>query len=307
MEKFRALNSPYCCLWPFAVKGPKLFLVARTRSRAEAIAAVRAVSDPLSRAKLASQLITESQHTEAELTRLRRQAIDEAVDSGISATTIADELNLSKGRISQIRSGGPALERIMFGVGPITIGLPLRPIASRALPVIATEDAIARDELVKVLDKLNFTVTQEDIDPRKAWRPGAPDLVAICGPKSSPTIAAVLAKDSHLRFTLDEAEHWGIDDIGAGRRYGSPMDDPEPKLSDVAYVGRLPFDSDRTVFIVAGVHAIGSLGAVHYLRSNLASLYAKVGDKNFSVVITSDHDAEGTILRSELACPPAIH
>lgn len=46
----------------------------------------------------------------------------------------------------------------------------------------------------------------------------------------------------------------------------------------MAYVGRLRFDDDRAVFPVPAIHAIGSLGAVHNLRSNLARLYAKVGE-----------------------------
>ncbi len=284
-------------------------LVTRSRFRADTIAAVRAATDPLSRAKLAHQFITESQQFELELTRLRREAVEEAAASGLSFSAIADELKLSKGRVSQITGpSGPSRERIMFGIGPVSVAIPLRPVPDRALPVIASEDAQAREELVSLLTKLKFVIQPDDnIDPRRAWRPWAPDLVAICGPKSSPTIAKLYDGDPVLKFTIDDAGRWGIDDLDAAARYESPMDDPEPQMTDIAYVGRLPFDKDRNLFLIGGVHAIGSRGAVHYLTHNLATLYDKVGADPFSIVIASDHDAEGKIVRSEALCPPALH
>jgi hypothetical protein len=281
--------------------------VVQTSRDTDPIALVRSVKDPLSRAKLAIRTITESQQIEIELARLRREAIEEAAAAGHSYTAIAEEIGLTRGRVSQIRSDGPRLERVLFGVGPIDIGLPLRPIQGRDLPVVASEDIQARDNLVVLLEKLGFVVERVDVDPRLPWQPTAPDLVAVCGPKSSPTIVEVLENDPVLEFKADDEGRWGITDRVTGQQFLSPMDEPVPLNADIAYVGRIRFDDRRDLFLVAGVHAIGSLGAVHYLTSNLRNIYDQVGTRNFSMVIASEHNDRGEIKTSEAACLALPH
>ncbi|MEM7338114.1 MAG: hypothetical protein AAF467_05670 [Actinomycetota bacterium] len=277
------------------------------RRKTDPIGEVRKIKDPLSRAKVASRTITESQQVEIELARLRREAIEEAAEGGMSYTSIADEIGLSRGRVSQIRSDGPPLERVLFGVGPIDIGLPLRPVEGRDLPVVASEDIRARDELATMLDGLGFVIDQVDIDPRLPWQPQAPDLVAVCGPKSSPTIEEILENDPVLEFKPDDDGRWGITDRVTGQLFVSPMDESVPLNEDVAYVGRVRFDDRRSLFLVAGVHAIGSLGAVHYLSTHLGTIYEQVGTKNFSMVIASENNGQGEIKRSEAACLALPH
>lgn len=289
------------------VKAPKLILVSRQRRKTDPIAEVRRVKDPLTRAKLASRTITESQQVEIELARLRREAIEEAAAGGHSYTAIADEIGLSRGRVSQIRSDGPPLERVLFGVGPIQVGIPLRPVEGRELPVVASEDIQSRDQLTDQLLDFGFVVERSDIDPRRPWQPEAPDLVAICGPKSSPTIIEALTNDPVMRFEPDETGRWVIEDRDSGTTHVSPMDDETPMPADIAYLGRVQFDKARDLFLIAGVHAIGSLGAVHWLSTNMPWLYGQVGLGNFSMVIASEHNSEGEIKTSEAACPPALH
>jgi hypothetical protein len=172
--------------------------------------------------------------------------------------------------------------------------------------VVASEDVNARDDLSALLAELVFHVYPDEIDPRKRWRPGGDELIAICGPKSSPTIAELLADDPLLDFSEDEHGRWGITDRITGQRHESPMDDDQPANGDVAYLGRVNFDKKRNLLLIAGVHAIGSVGAVHYLRRNLDRLYDKVGTANFSMVIASEHQ-NGQITGSEEACPPEAH
>lgn len=262
--------------------------------------------DPLSRAKLASRTITDSQQIEIELARLRREAIEEAAEQGQSYTAIAQEIGLTRGRVSQIRSDGPPLERVLFGVGPIEIGLPLRPIPDRDQPVVASEDIRARDQLAEMLTGFGFVVEQADVDPRKMWQPTAPDLVAICGPKSSPTIAEVIANDPVLKFEPDDNGRWFIEDRITGATYLAGSDDETPLPQDIAYVGRIEFDKRRDLFLIAGVHAMGSLGAVHWLSTHLGWLYDQVGLGNFSMVVACEYD-QGDIKKSEAACPPILH
>jgi hypothetical protein len=269
---------------------------------------VRRESDPLRQAKLASELITQYQQRSVELARLRREAINRAADErGLSYSSIAAELGLTRGRITQIRQTAPPGERAFFGVGPVTVAVPLRDLPGRALPVISSEDTRAAEMLTNLLGALSFQVEQFRIPPDGGWQPRG-DAVAICGPKSSPVTAEAIAADPFLTFEPDETGKWIIRERDGSRTYESPMDDAASVgWSDVAYVGRLPSPSDgQTLLVIAGVHALGSVGAVDYLTHHLADLYAQVGSRPFSMVITSDHDGE-TVTRSELLCPPRAH
>lgn len=109
-------------------------------------------------------------------------------------------------------------------------------------------------------------------------------------------------------FEPDDAGNWTIRERDGSRVYESPMDDATSVgWSDVAYLGRLALpDAGETLLIIAGVHALGSVGAVDYLTRHLPELYAEVGTRPFSMVIGSDHDDE-TVTRSEPLCPPRAH
>ncbi len=272
----------------------------------EAIKHVLAEPDPIRRVRLAGEVILRLQQTELEIARLRRQAIELAAAGGLSYSEVARQVGLTRGRVSQIRSDAPPEERQFFGIGPVQLGVPLRRMPERELPVVASEDLVARESLSELLSTLAFHVEHVEIDPVEDWEPAGSDLTAICGPKSSPTIGKLLDADPALAFEPDENGRWHLTDRKTGHRYSSAMDDANPSDSDVAYLGRIKFDNERSLVLIAGVHAIGSLGAVHYLRTNLAELHREVGTRNYSMVVTSTHDGQ-EILTSEAACPPRIH
>jgi hypothetical protein len=188
----------------------------------------------------------------------------------------------------------------------VLLAVPLRPVEGRDLPFIATEDLVARDTLSQLMTDLALHVEHTGIDPGQEWRPDGQDLVAICGPKSSPTIERILASDPVLDFTSDDDGRWYLQERETGEQYLSPMDDPDPVATDVGYLGRVPIDDTRSVLLIAGVHAIGSVGIVHWLQTNLEDLYQQIGTDNFSMVIRCDH-LDGEITSSEAACPPARH
>lgn len=197
-------------------------------------------------------------------------------------------------------------ERAFFGVGPLTLAVPLREIQGRPLPVIASEDSRARDSLREMLEqRLSLAVKLFSIPPSGFWEPIG-DVVAICGPKSSTVTVEALRSDPVLTFLPDDAGRWAIRDRRTGRRYGSPMDQLEAGTwSDVAYLGRLQVGQQRLI-VIAGVHALGSVGAVDFLIRELPQLYAAVGEKRFSMVIGSSHDGD-TVLSSEAVIPPCLH
>lgn len=266
---------------------------------------MRAEADPLARARRATALLGIYQQRSTELARLRRVAIEEAAQQrGMSLAAVAVEIGLSKGRITQIRQGAPPPERALFGVGPVIVAVPTRKVAERGLPVISAEDSIAAERLTAQLVALGFAVEQYRIPVGGLWAPRG-DAIAICGPKSSPVTARALTADPFLEFVSDQAGRYGITDRLDGARYVSGMDDNPPAPRDVAYVGRLPFE-DATLMVIAGVHAIGSVGAVHYLATHAGEIYRAVGERCWSAVIASTHDEE-SILESEAVCPPRQH
>jgi hypothetical protein len=264
---------------------------------------VRRDPDPRRRGRRATELLAVYQQRAVELARLRRESLRRLqAEEGLSYAAVAAEFGLSKGRIGQITQSAPPAERALFGVGPVTVAVPLRSGGARALPVIASEDALAYERLADCLRGLLFTVDQVRIPVDGDWQPHG-DVVAICGPKSSPVTAAALRTDPVLDFR-EEAGRWLIADRADGTRYGSPLDDGEPDR-DIAYVGRLPVPGG-TMLLVAGVHALGSVGAVDWLVGHAAELYAAVGEDTFSLVTASRHDGE-RVVSSEVLCPPRRH
>jgi hypothetical protein len=267
---------------------------------------VRQEPDPIRQARLAGELIAVYQQRGVELARLRKEAIDRAHRTkGLNFAEIAAEIGLTRGRITQIRQTAPAAERALFGVGPVTVALPERLLPGRALPVISSEDARAAEAFDDLLSRLSFTVQRFRIPPDGVWRPVG-DVVAICGPKSSRVTAQAIASDPFLRFDADDEGVWAVRERDGSRTYASPMDAATPTWSDVAYVGRVHLPGTGQIFVVAGVHALGSVGAIDYLTRHLPEIYAEVGTRCWSMVIASDHDGE-IVTRSEPLCPPRVH
>ncbi|HEY8722160.1 hypothetical protein [Pengzhenrongella sp.] len=85
------------------------------------------------------------------------------------------------------------------------------------------------------------------------------------------------------------------------------MDNYPAEHTDVAYIGRIRTD-EANVFLIAGVHAIGSVGAIHHLSTpgTAESLYAVVGEAPFSAVVRSTFDG-ATITATDYAVPPRVH
>ncbi|WP_051860454.1 hypothetical protein [Streptomyces anulatus] len=63
--------------------------------------------------------------------------------------------------------------------------------------------------------------------------------------------------------------------------------------SDVAYFGRLPRPDGKGTFLyVAGIHARGSGGVLHWLNHELATVHRELKVRRFSTPISSRFDPE---------------
>jgi hypothetical protein len=276
----------------------------RVVTSAEDFESVRRDPDPIRRGQRATELLTMYQQRATELARLRKAAIEEAHrERGMSYTEIAAALGITKGRITQIRSTAPAAERAFFGVGPVAIGVPYRyQTTDRERPLIAAEDAETGNQLEALLNALALATTRYQIEPDRTEAP-AGDVIVVCGPKSAPIGADLLAADPVLAM-VEDAGRWWIENRVDGSRVGSPTDEPSPSSADVAYVGRHVVDG-RVIVHVAGIHGIGSLGATHYLTARLAELFQRVGQREASLVICASYEGL-TITDSELAAGPCL-
>lgn len=264
---------------------------------------VRHMTDPLAQARAAGELIGIYQQRSVELSRIRKAAMEAAVDQrGITFTELAKELGLTKGRVSQIRSSAPPKERALFGVGPLTLAVPLR-AGVRPEGTVSLHDAIAGENMGQLLTSLGFVVNRFHIPIDGEWEPPA-DAVAICGPKSSHVTADAIANDPNLDFSPDADGRWLLRQRG-GDAFTSPIDLGDPS-QDIAYVARLPL-GDRSIFVIAGVHALGSAGAVAYLTQHTRELYDQVGDHHFSMITTGRFDAQGNAIETEALWGPETH
>ena len=180
-------------------------------------------------------------------------------------------------------------ERFLLGDGQLTIAVPKRP-GERDL--VATEDSATAQRLVEIAHSMRLAATVEYIPTNGQINLNREALIVVCGPKTSPVTAAAIARDPRLAFELSTQGRWELEDRRSGQRYHSPIDEPDmPQPGDVAYLGRLPRpDGGGAFLLIAGVHAIGSLGASHYLARHFRSLHAVTEGRPFSMVIGCTYD-----------------
>lgn len=271
-------------------------------SDADEFADVRRDPDPIRRGRRATELLTIYQQRSTELARLRRAAIEEArTERDMNYAQIAAALGITKGRITQIRASAPAAERALFGVGPVTIGVPWRyQVTDRERPLVAAEDMKAGEQAAQLVEALGFATATTQIEPDTDRLPEG-DSLLICGPKSAPVAAELLNADPALRM-VEADGRWIIEHRATGNEYASPSDQTKPQSADLAYIGR-HVEGDRVVLHIAGLHAIGSLGAVEYLADNATTLYGEVGDHSFSMVVRVEYDGL-TITHTEVVSGP---
>ncbi|WP_239676726.1 sigma-70 family RNA polymerase sigma factor [Natronosporangium hydrolyticum] len=248
------------------------------------------LADPTTRAKEAGDLLVRHQQIVGELSRIRREALEELAAQGMTQTQIAELLGTTRARIGQILSSGPRPERALLGFGTLTVALggKIEGDKQNPGPVVAQEDFVAYENLRDLAQTVGLSTRYEVISAGGALNVNREGLIVICGPRLSSMIAQILASDPHLAFEEDDSG-WYLVDKQAGRIYRSPIDDGQS--ADYAYLGRLPRLDGRGSFLyIAGIHAAGAAGVIHYLANNLADLYREVKKRRFSTLIACTFD-----------------
>jgi hypothetical protein len=81
-------------------------------------------------------------------------------------------------------------------------------------------------------------------------------------------------------LVLPDREGGEVDRLGVGG---------EPRRACVAYLARHVRDG-QVITHIAGIHALGSIGAAHYLTEHLAELYTAHPDESFSMAVAAEFD-----------------
>ena len=248
---------------------------------------MRGDPDPIRRGRRATELLTVYQQRAAELARLRRAAIEDAHQGrGMSYAQIAAAMGIT-GPHLQIRGSAPAPERAFFGIGPVSVGVPLRHgVTDQQRRLIAAEDAQTGVEIARLLAGYGLAVTRYQIEPGTTVPPPG-DAVVICGPKTALVGAALLAQDRALDMG-EYAGRWPIVHRGTGEQYRSPAESgPRPRRPGLCRPpsGRGPC---RRPHRGHPCHRLA--GSRQYLAGHLAELFAQAGDMSFSLVVRASYD-----------------
>ncbi|MFE0358980.1 sigma factor-like helix-turn-helix DNA-binding protein [Streptomyces nigra] len=272
---------------------------------------VSGTTDPVDRAKAAIDLMARYQSHVNELSRVRREAIEEAQASGLTQAEIAKRLGVSRGRVGQLASAGPPPERAFFGTDLVTVSLGGKYEAGKGPDdnpshVVTREDLDNFEHLRKLLAGMKLDAQYEVIPPSGIVNLNRDNHVVVCGPRLSPIVAQVLEGDDNLQFRKDRA--WHLVDQREGKEYRSPQDE-DGSAGDFGYLGRLPrLDGKGTFLYIAGIHAIGANGVVHYLENNVADIYREVRTRRFSTLISCRYDPKTMeVLESRRVTPLYRH
>lgn len=252
---------------------------------------VEEIADPLERAKIAHSLIDQYQDAIGELSRIRRTSIEALLGSGMTQTGVAEMLGLSRSRMSQLLSAGVRPERAFLGTAKLTVAIGAKQEANRRDPgdMLSVESFTAYELLSDAARAVGLDAAYEVVPPPGLVHLNRTNLIVLTNPRLLPFLSQVMEADPHLRYFQDESGNWHLRDLSTGKEYRSLRDKGEP--SDYGYVGRLPRPDGKGSFLyLAGTHAQGTLGAAHYVTTNLGDLYKELKTRRFSTIIECRFD-----------------
>lgn len=251
---------------------------------------VTTIKDPRERARAVNKLIEEYQAAVAELSDVRRDTLRELLANGMSQVAIAEMLDMSKSRVSQLLSAGTRPERTFLGTGTLTVAIGGKIESGKPQPggVVSAEAFSAYETLADLARSVGLDSKYEVVPPPGLVELNRPNLIVLTNPRLLPFLSQVMGADPHLGYAVDE-NGWYIVDKTAGVEYRSPMDRGE--AADYAYVGRLPRPDGKGTFLyLAGTHAPGTLGAAHFIAGNIVELHRDLKNRRFSTVIVCEYD-----------------
>lgn len=253
----------------------------------DAATVVKAISEPRARALAANAQIEDHQAVIADLSRIRREALDELLAGGMNQTSIAEALGMSRSRVSQLLSAGTRPERAFLGSGRIVvaIGSKRESVAKKSVSeMISAECFTAYELLADTARVVGLDISQEIVPQPGIVHLNRPNLVVLTNPRLLPFLSQVMEADPHLRYRESADKEWHLFDESTGTEYRSKKD--EGGDTDYGYIGRLPRPDGKGTFLyLAGTHAQGTLGAAAYVVEHLAELHKELKTRRFSMIV----------------------
>lgn len=249
------------------------------------------MADPAERAKGATSLLARYQDGVIELSRIRREAIEEMTKAKLTHADIAERIGVTRGRIGQLVKAGPSPERAFLGDAILTVVVGQKREEAKGRPVIAQETAIAVERLIALAGQYQLDATMETVPPPGMVNLNRDNLVVLAGPRLFPLVGQILDSDPALRFHCDDNGVWYLLDHAVDQEYRSPRDSGQAR--DIGYLGRLPRPDGRGSFLIAaGLHATGTQGVVAYLETAMPALYDEIRTRRFSVLIECEYEPD---------------
>jgi hypothetical protein len=268
---------------------------------------LNAIADPAERAKRASELAAAYQAAMTEVSRVRREALDELLSQGMTHAEIAAKIGTTRVRVTQLLSSGPRPERAFLGTGTLTVAIGGKFEQSRrdrnTQPVVSTEAMKAYETLSTMARTLSLQTEYEVVPPPGMVNLNRTNLIVLTSPRLLPFVGQVLDSDPRYGFVTDDRGLYLID-RETGTEYRAPQDvTGEP--CDYAYVGRLPRPDGRGTFLyLAGIHAMGTLGAARYIEENLDGLYRDLKTRRFSLLVRAEYQPTSRAIGSVTTLAP---
>jgi hypothetical protein len=264
------------------------------------------IQDPGARARSAGDLIDGHQTAINELSRLRRDALEEMVSQGMTHAEIAAVVGMTRARVGQLLASGPRPERAMLGTGTLTIAVGGKFEAGKQDPyaVVSAEMLAAYEKVATKARGLGLHSDYEVVPPPGMVDLNRTNLVVVGSPRILPFVGQVLGSDPKLGFGKDE-HGLHLVDHQTGQVYRSRSEDGNGDSLDYGYLGRLPRPDGRGTFLyLAGIHAMGTLGAATYLDGNLDEIYREVKTRRFSLLVACHYDRNSRTVKMVEAVTP---
>jgi hypothetical protein len=273
----------------------------------EDVRRLRTQEDPAVRARDATRLLGDYQAAVTELSRIRREALEDLKRKGYTQTDVARLVGLSRGRIGQLASTAPAPERGFFGDDDLTAIVAQKQEAGSRRPVVAAETVAAASRLQALAASIGLGVHVEHVPPPGLVNLNRDNLVVLGGPRVLPIVGQLMQADPYLQFQEDADGKWYLHNADTEEDYRSSDSPGNPR--DYGYLGRLSRPDGRGSFLVAaGIHPIGLLGTVSLLETDLAEVYGAIRDARFSLAVECSYDPDTlTVLDARRITPIYRH
>jgi hypothetical protein len=267
---------------------------------------LRDISDPVERARRATEIIDGNTAVITEASAIRQEAL-EILRETMTHTEIARATRLTRARVSQLlASAMPERALLAPAPGPLTICVIQRRETEHGAAAVRATAIVAAEMLAGVARSYGISADTEQVPADGLVNLNRPNLAVLIGPRSSPLVAQAISADPAIRWQPDGNGNWYITDTQTGTEYHSEFDrGADPALpwprTCYAHIGRVRRpDGQGNWLCLAGEHAPGVAGAVELFCRDIASLWEQAHRTLWSAIARVKAAENGDITDASL-------